>query len=113
MAEALTRIFTLGRFSGTTPISVTGAQTTELIAADAESQIVVMSFIFTCSSDCVVRFEDTDAVALTGDMPFAAFGGPAYYPTTSAALVVPFGKGLRIVNSAGNLGGVLTWTRTG
>lgn len=111
MGEAATRVYTLGRISDTTPISVTGAQTTTLVPADAENQIIVLSFIFTCSADCTVRFEDTDAVALTGDMPFAAFGGPAYYPTNSVALVVPFGKGLRIVNSAGNLGGVLTYAR--
>ena len=113
MAEAATRIYTLGRLSETVPISVTGAQTTELVGAETENQVIVLSFIFTVTEDCVVRFEDTDAVALTGDMPFAAFGGPAYYPTNSVALVVPHGKGLRIVNSAGNVGGVLTFARSG
>lgn len=113
MAEAGTRIYQLGRISETTPISVTGAQTTLLVEAQGDTQIVVLSFIFTVSSDCVVRFEDTDAVVLTGDMPFAAFGGPAYYPANSVALVVPAGKGLRIVNSAGNVAGVLTYAREG
>lgn len=110
MSDGQVNIYSLARIATTAPIAATGAGATVVVPAVADKRVVVLSFMFTCSGDTDVTWEDTDGTNLSGVMRFSEFGGAEYDSALHPVIKTLPDKGLQIlVGSAVTVGGLITY----
>lgn len=89
-----------GPRAGSTSIAVSvAAGTNTLVAATAGKRVKVYSYAVVATGAGTVKFQDTDATALSGPMAFSANGGIACAPGDDPWITTEAGKGLAIVTS--------------
>lgn len=72
-------------------------------------QIEVLSYAFVADAATTVTFEDTNAADLAGPFPVAANGGVSADGGGDELFTTPKGEGLSVSNTAGNIGGHITY----
>jgi hypothetical protein len=85
-----------------------GAETQEVVAAIAGRQIEVLSYVFVADAASTVTFK-SDTNTISGAMAVAANGGASSNGDDNGLMLTNKGEALNITNSAGNLGGHLTY----
>jgi len=83
-------------------------ETQEVVAAIAGRQIEVLSYVFVADAASTVTFK-SDTTAMSGAMAIAANGGVSSNGDDNGLMLTSKGEALNITNSAGNLGGHLTY----
>lgn len=91
-------------------VQITAGAATQLLAAAIPGrQFEVLSYTFVCDADSTVTFE-SDATVIAGPLAVAANGGAATNASDDSYLFVTEpGEALNITNTAGNVGGHLTY----
>lgn len=84
------------------------AETQELRAAIAGRQFEVLSYAFVCDAASTVTFK-SGATNISGPMSIAANGGVSSDGGGEALFTTAVGEALNITNSAGNVGGHITY----
>tara|TARA_Y100000385_G_scaffold273057_1_gene314540 strand:- start:31 stop:468 length:438 start_codon:yes stop_codon:yes gene_type:complete len=84
------------------------AETLEIVAPIAGRQIEVLSYVFVSDAATTVTFK-SDSTAISGGMSVAANGGASSNGDDNGLMLTSKGEGLTITNSAGNIGGHLTY----
>lgn len=108
LALAYDRIW--GPEYGSTPVNVSSASPTLLVAGLANHSIWVLSYILVSAEANSITLEDGDGTVVCGPMSFAANGGVAAPFNPAGHFRLPSGKGLYMHNSgAGQVGGNLTY----
>lgn len=84
------------------------AETQELRAAIAGRQFEVLSYAFVCDAASTVTFK-SGSTNISGPMSIAANGGVSSDGGGEALFTTAVGEALNITNSAGNVGGHITY----
>ena len=72
-------------------------------------QLEILSYAFVADAATTVTFEDTNAVDLAGPFAIAANGGVSADGGGDELFTTPVGEGLAVSNTAGNIGGHITY----